>query len=383
MPWHRVRYVKAGDLTVWDRHARVDLVFGTGDTPAADLTAIGRPRAAAPAKAAARAVRRQSRSTPPECLRFDPAAGAWVPAGPPGDVQADAVQVATFNVLSDAYDRDLTYPDLRVPACVELLEGLGADVVALHEVTPALWDALLAAAWVRDGYCVSPGPTRIGYGTSCWPAGRSPRGPPALHLQTARPGRLRPQRAAGRVRRRAPHQRPHRRRRAAPGTPAAHHRRAARPRRPRRRRRPGRPQLRRRHPRPTWTATPTRGGLLHPHDAGFTFDPAVNPLAALASVTGRPRRLDRILVRSGTPGGLVPLAVERFADRPFDGDRFVSDHFGVTALLQDRPVPPAASHGRRRCTRRRWCCGRRRRRGRRCRRSARRTTRRSGAGCRT
>ncbi|UWZ34075.1 DUF504 domain-containing protein [Dactylosporangium roseum] len=47
VPWHRVRYVEAGGLTVRDRQARVDLVFGSGDSLAADLAALtgdGEPR---------------------------------------------------------------------------------------------------------------------------------------------------------------------------------------------------------------------------------------------------------------------------------------------------------------------------------------------------
>ncbi|MEV4510456.1 RNA repair domain-containing protein [Dactylosporangium sp. NPDC049525] len=337
VPWHRVRYVKAGDLTVWDRHARVDLVFGTGDTPAADLTAIGAadpgPR---PAAKAAQRTGRQIAFDPAACLRFDPAAGAWVPAGPPGDVRVDAVQVATFNVLSDAYDRDLTYPDQRVPACVEVLQGLGADVVALHEVTPALWDTLLAAAWVRAGYHVSVGPDpAAGYGTvllARWPLAIEVHRLSAYKRTVLGLLDLNGRRV---------------------GFVAAHltsdHTAGAEQRREHQLRiideRLGRGDLDGAvvladlnfgdDARPDVDGYTDPWRVLRPHDAGFTFDPAVNPLAALASVTGRPRRLDRILVRAGTPGGLVPLAVERFAEHPFDGDRFVSDHFGVTALLQD------------------------------------------------
>lgn len=346
VPWHRVRYVKAGHLTVWDRQARVDLVFGTGDTPAADLAAIT-ATAVAPAVTSTVtstvtpvAARRRAAFDPAACLRFDQAAGAWVPAGPAGDVRADAVQVATFNVLSDAYDRDLTYPGLRVPACVEVLRGLGADVVALHDSTPALWDALLEAPWVRSGYHVSAGPDpEAGYGTvllARWPMAvevhrLSTYKRTVLGLLTLNGRRV--------------------------GFAAAHltsdHTAGAEQRREHQLRiideRLGRGDIDGAvvladlnfgdDTRPDVDGYTDPWRLLHPHDAGYTFDPAVNPLAALASVTGRPRRLDRILVRSGTPGGLVPLAVERFAEHPFDGDRFVSDHFGVTALLQDAAPP--------------------------------------------
>ncbi|MFI5910764.1 RNA repair domain-containing protein [Dactylosporangium sp. NPDC051541] len=324
VPWHRVRYVKAGTTTVWDRQARVDLVFGPG---AADLAALTAAAAAPAVKPPKRSV---SSFAAAECLRFD---GGWAPAGPPAPVHVDALQVATFNVLSDAYDRDLTYPERRIPACVELLEGLGADVVALHEVTHDLWTALLAAPWIRAGYCVSAGPDEdIGYGTtllSRWPL--------TLEVQRLSAYKrlvlgLLPVNGS------------------TVGFVAAHltsdHTEGA--------------EQRREHQLRVIDERLTRGDLdaavvltdlnagddaapavpgyvdawraVHPHDAGFTFDPAVNPLAAIGSRTGRAARLDRILVR----GPLTPVVAERFADRPFAADppRYASDHFGVTALLQ-------------------------------------------------
>jgi len=343
VPWHRVQYVKAGPLTVWDRQSRVDLIFGSGETPAADLATL----TAAPAPVAEPRPARRERPSgfgPSECLGFDAAAGQWRPvtAQPPG-VDADAVQVATFNVLSDAYDRELTYPELRVPACVELLEGLGADVVALHEVTHALWAALLAAPWVRAGYHVSAAPEpEIGYSTtmlSRWP----------LTMEVQRLSsykRLLLGRAVLNGQ--------------SVGFVAAHltsdHTEGAEQRRQHQLRavedRLGRGDLDAAvvlaDLNVSDATTPSVEGFtdawraLHPHDAGFTFDPAINPLAAVASRTGRAARLDRILVR----GGLRPVVVERFADRPFATGRFVSDHFGVTALLQQaqRIVQAPAVH---------------------------------------
>jgi len=334
VPWHRVRYVKAGTVVVWDRRSGLDLVFGPGAADLAALTATALSIERTPPRRAVSAFDAAA------CLRFDADAEQWVPAGPPAPVHTDAIQVATFNVLSDAYDRELTYPELRVPACVDLLEGLGADVVALHEVTHELWAALLAAPWVRERYCVSAGPDPgIGYGTTLlarWP----------LTLEVHRLS------AYKRLVLGCSHVNGRR-----VGFVAAHltsdHTEGAEQRREHQLRviaeRLGRGDL---DAAVVLTdlnagddAAPAVPGYVdawravHPHDAGFTFDPAVNPLAAVASRTGRAARLDRILVR----GGLTPVAAERFGDRPFSGSRFVSDHFGVTALLQpDRPTLDAA-----------------------------------------
>ncbi|MEV6929915.1 RNA repair domain-containing protein [Dactylosporangium sp. NPDC051485] len=325
VPWHRVQYVKAGQVIVWDRRTRVDLVFDA----AVDLAALGEPEARSPRRPSRRAV---SAFGAADCLRFDPVAGQWRPAGPPAPVRADVVQVATFNVLSDAYDRELTYPELRWPACVELLGGLGADVVALHEVTHELWAALLDAPWLRAGYCVSAGPdAEVGYGTtliSRWPLALEVHRLSAYKRLVLGHTVLNGRRT---------------------GFVAAHltsdHTEGA--------------EQRREHQLRVVEERLARGDLeaavlltdlnagdeaapsvpgyvdawraLRPHDAGFTFDPAVNPLAAVASRTGRAGRLDRVLVR----GPLTPVVAERFADRPFDGSsKYVSDHFGVTALLQ-------------------------------------------------
>ncbi|WP_432991347.1 RNA repair domain-containing protein [Dactylosporangium sp. CA-233914] len=364
VPWHRVQYVKAGSVTVWDRRSRVDLVFGPGAADLARLTAEAATPSLArlgsadidPDRATPRLARLGSADIDPDrasrerrpagrsvaafdgsaCLRFDAGAGQWVPAGQAGPVHADAVQVATFNVLSDAYDRELTYPELRVPACVDLLEGLGADVVALHEVTHELWAALLAAAWVRERYCVSAAPdAEIGYGTtllSRWPLALEVHRLSAYKRLVLGHAVLNGRQV---------------------GFVAAHltsdHTEGAEQRREHQLRviaeRLGRGDL---DAAVVLTdlnagddAAPTVPGYVdawravHPHDAGFTFDPAVNPLAAVASRTGRAARLDRILVR----GPLTPVVAERFGDRPFaPGPRFVSDHFGVTALLQPAPV---------------------------------------------
>jgi endonuclease/exonuclease/phosphatase family metal-dependent hydrolase/uncharacterized protein (UPF0248 family) len=54
-----------------------------------------------------------------------------------------------------------------------------------------------------------------------------------------------------------------------------------------------------------------------PHDRAPTFDPVANPLAAISSLTGRPGRLDRVLVRG-------PFAVAAVLHK-----EPVSDHYGV------------------------------------------------------
>lgn len=75
---------------------------------------------------------------------------------------------------------------------------------------------------------------------------------------------------------------------------------------------------------------------LHPADPGYTFDLA-NPLVRDGETsTAVSRRIDHILVRSGTHGpGLQAVDAFRILDRPV-GSVWASDHFGV---LVDLEVP--------------------------------------------
>lgn len=358
VPWHRIQSIRAGSLRVWDRRERLDLVFGSGASEATDHPAILQACAttSAPTKPAASGRERGKSSapalrlTPRTCWHHTPERG-WVPASPEPVVAIESLHVATFNLLFDRHEADKIYGERRRPAALELLRELEADLIALQEVTPTSLAAILAAPWVRERYCVSSGPAAEGvdpYGVvllSRWPlvltehrfsaekallfgrlelAGR-PLLCVALHLTSDRSdegGERRAEQLAALAgcldelavpdvlvlgdlnfddsddpRRRSASQRV-----AACGLVDVW------------------PQL-------------------HPHEPGFTFDPAQNPLAALMSRRGRAARLDRVLVRAPT-GAIEPVEIVRFGDRPFASeqgeDLYASDHFGLSALLEVR-----------------------------------------------
>ncbi|MDC0721237.1 poly(A) polymerase [Nannocystis bainbridge] len=351
IPWHRIFFIKAGELVVWDRRARIDLVFGSGDSPAADHPAIARACAPTPTIAAPPTRRGKARGGPAAfvarpCFRFDRRSGAWLPVPATGlhEARVEALQVATYNVLFDLYEPEQLYTEARTPACLELLRERDADIVALQEVTPGLWAALLAAPWLRDGYYVSEGPDAEGlqpYGQvllSRWPLALE------LHAFSERKrlvvGRL--QVAGRRLAVAAVHLTSNRK-------ADADDRRAEQL-----------GVLVERLGRADVDDALVLGDLnfgdgeedrqlaraglvdvwreVHPHHPGFTFDPVANPLAALASRTGRAARFDRALVRSPA-GALAAVDATIFGDRSFgtgpEGqERFVSDHFGLCALLQ-------------------------------------------------
>ena len=356
IPWHRIWFIKAGPLVVWDRRERIDLVFGSGASPAPDLAAIQRACTPLVPEAPPPAARRRSSGaaefTPIPCLRFDPARGAWSPvAGPLPELAPESLAVVTYNILYDTYEAEHIYTAERRLACRALVEAHDADIIALQEVTPEFWTELLAEAWVRERYHVSAGPDAHGlrpYGQallSRWPlalelhhfsphkklllgqltlAGR-PLTIAAVHLTSNQKDGAADKRAeqfavlAARLAQR-------------PGDALVlgdfnfgdgdeNH------------------QLAAAGLRDVWQQ-------LHPHHPGFTFDPVANPLAALMSRTGAAARYDRVLLRAET-AALAPIDVLRFGDRPI-GERlgqsmFASDHFGLCALLQVAAASPTAA----------------------------------------
>lgn len=361
IPWHRIVYLKVGDLVVWDRKLRIDLVFGSGESGAPRHEDIARASAPAPAAPQAPAQERGRRAgarpsatearefVPQPSFRFDAARGAWSPALPTGLVEADApaLTVSTYNVLFDLYEADKIYSEARREVCLELLRAQDADLVALQEVTPALWAMLLAQPWVRERYYVSSGPGAEGlvpYGPallSRWPLALE------LHSFSSQKrllvGRLS---LAGRALL------------VASVHLTSNYRGDADERRAEQievllaRLRQGdvadalilgdfnfgdedeNDQLPAAGLLDAWTA-------VHPHHPGFTFDPVANPLAAIMSRTGRAARFDRVLLHSPARA-VAPVDVAVFGDKPFAAvpgglGKFASDHFGLTALLQTAP----------------------------------------------
>ncbi|GAA2294982.1 hypothetical protein GCM10010149_48950 [Nonomuraea roseoviolacea subsp. roseoviolacea] len=328
IPWHRVLFVEADGQRIWDRATGLDLV---------DTCEAGRardPRLLRPPFFTAR--------TP---YVWDAAGGGWRPsagrasaghggAGGAGGAHARhaAVRVLTWNTLWDRYDSDRIDTARRRPLLLAAMEEAGADVIALQEVEPALLSMLLTASWVRAGYTLGTDP----YGPDVEDGGllllsrlpvreaaRHELGPhksvAAVAVDTARgplvvavthltsdhshdgAGRRRAELAA-----------------IAEGlagvdgdlvlmgdfndgtdTPAS--------------------AL---GLRDAWTER-------HGSDQTPTFDPAVNPLAALSSRSGRAARLDRVLLR----GGPRVVSAALLGDTPTSEGLFISDHYGVEAVL--------------------------------------------------
>ncbi|MFD4660762.1 poly(A) polymerase [Kitasatospora sp. NPDC058444] len=339
IPWHRVHWVEADGVRVWDRASGVDLLDTTEAGRRTDPARLPSPFFTA---------------TTPHAWH---PGGGWRPAGTGPDATAaldlhvatgprvatglnvaTGLRVVTWNTLWDRYDADRIATARRRPLLLAALEAADTDVIALQEVEPALVALLLAAPWVRAGYTLGAdplGPDVDDHGLlllSRLPvlaAGRHALGPhKAVTALSVRTNGGTPLTVAavhlssdhspdGAARRQAELARlaeglagvegellllgDFNDGRSGPSGPAA--------------------AL---GLRDAWTQ------VHGPSDDTPTFDPTANPLAAVSSLTGRPGRLDRVLHRGD---GTRATAAVLLGDRPDEDGLLPSDHYGVAVDL--------------------------------------------------
>ena len=142
LPWHRVLFFEADDQLLWDRRTGRDVL---------DASAAGRVRFVRTLTAPFFETRQP----------FAFSGGSWQPqeanVGTHGECSAP-LRVVTWNILWDRYGSELLASAARRPRLVSTLQELDADVIALQEVERPLLALLLAAGWVRARYFLSDGP---------------------------------------------------------------------------------------------------------------------------------------------------------------------------------------------------------------------------------
>lgn len=332
IPWHRIRYIRCEANMIWHRDEQLDLL-SSGPLPAAAwltqpedaLTAINVPP-----------------FTPRPVYAYT--SQGWHPLDRPATTaNLTTLTIATFNVLSDLYEREQIQTEKRLAAITGHLQACNADIIALQEATPALLQTLLSQPWIH-GYLISeppdastlnpygllllsrypftlcehlfadfPGtiPKRVLVGT--WQIDRTPFNLAVVHLpsnRTQNAREIRTQHLQTVINYLI----------SQPGdcliagdfnvaTEAETH------------------PLTSAGFQDVWQT-------LHPLNPGHTFDPQRNPLAALMSVRGQAARFDRIFLR--TENRWQPQSAALFACEPIpntDGTLYPSDHFGLCAVL--------------------------------------------------
>ncbi|WP_030157906.1 poly(A) polymerase [Streptomyces sp. NRRL S-244] len=323
IPWHRVLFVEADGELVWDRASGVDLI---------DSTEAGRVREPRLLRAPFFTAR-----TP---YAWDPAGGgAWRPAEAPAgtDPGPQCVRLLTWNTLWDRYDAPHIGTALRRPMLLADLAAADADVIALQEVEPALLDMLLAQPWVRAAYTVGTDPRGKDVAASgLLVLSRLPVREAGLHL-------LGPHKAVSAVTVDTA---------GGPLVVACVHLTSDHTENGAGRRSTELARITeglsgieadaallgdfndgRSGPEGPAAALGMRDAWTEVHgarDTTPTFDPVANPLAAVGSLSGRPGRLDRVLLRSA--GARVREAALR-GNTPGPQGLFISDHFGVEAVV--------------------------------------------------
>ncbi|MYS85514.1 poly(A) polymerase [Embleya scabrispora] len=322
IPWHRVLLIEADDEVVWDRAARVDRI---------DTCVAGRIRDPRRLRAPFFTAR--------EPHAFDPVTADWRPLSTRGEDRVRAagsarIRVLTWNTLWDRYDADRIDTARRRPLLLAALASADADVIALQEVEADLVALLAAEPWVRAAYTMDTDP-----------AGRDVPDSGLLllsRLPVREAGRhaLGPYKAVAAITVTGP---------AEPLVVAVTHLTSDHAQDG-----PGRRRIELGALADGFAGvagdlvvvgdfndgTAGPAGALGLADAWTqvhgaddhtpTFDPGVNPLAAIGSRTGRAARLDRVLLRTGAwRAGAAALR----GDTPAPDGLYASDHFGVQADL--------------------------------------------------
>ncbi|MFB7914143.1 poly(A) polymerase [Streptomyces sp. NPDC056061] len=319
IPWHRVLFVEADGELVWDRASGVDRI---------DATDAGRVRAPR------RLPSPFFTSRTPHAYRAS--RGVWTPLTEPpqAPVSSGPLTVLTWNTLWDRYDSDRIDTARRRPLLLDALKDADADVIALQEAEPALLTMLLAAPWAREDYTLWAEPSRRDVADcGLLLLSRVPVREAGLHV-------LGPHKAVAAVVVEGAE---------GPVTVAVTHLSSDH----------SADGVGRRDAELADIATglaavegdvlllgdfndggdtpqdrlgmPDAWSLVHgADDRTPTFDPSVNPLAAVSSLSGRSSRLDRVLVRSER---LRPVSATLLGDVPTPDGLYVSDHFGVRVEL--------------------------------------------------
>ncbi|MFD8147927.1 poly(A) polymerase [Streptomyces sp. NPDC059708] len=323
IPWHRVLFVEADGELVWDRATGLDRI---------DSSEAGRVRG--------RRLLPEPFLTARTPHAWDPAEAAWRPVRAGADVRPPArVRLLTWNTLWDRYDAPRIATARRRPLLLAELAAADADVIALQEAEPALLALLLAQPWVREGYTLGTDPDGSDVAdTGLLVLSRLPVREAGVHA-------LGPHKAVAAVTVDTA---------GGPLVVAATHLSSDHSENGAGRREAELARLAEGlggldaglvllgdfNDGRSGAAGPAAAlGLrdawheVHgPGDDTPTFDPGANPLAAVGSLTGRPGRIDRILLSSGA--GARARAAALRGDSPAPDGLFASDHFAVEATVE-------------------------------------------------
>ena len=335
IPWHRIRYIRCKDIVVWDREQHLDLI-SSGHLPAF----------AWKINPADENLNMDKTVIFEEIPVYKYDTQGWQPAEDISkSVKSNSLTIASFNVLHNLYEKEKIQTEKRLPAIVEQLRQCDADIIAIQEATPDLLELLLSQGWVRD-YYVSD----------------------SIAAETIQPfGNL----LLSRLPFTAVEHEFSAHKKAMIGNwfinsellqVAVVHLTSSRAKNSAEKRKYQLTTLLNHLYKQSGNYLivgdfNTRNNLqevanisnfidvwqeLRPDEAGYTFDPQINPLAKLMSLEGEAARFDRILL-SDENGGWVADNVNLFACEPVENTQdtiYPSDHFGIRAVVRGKKKKP-------------------------------------------
>ncbi|MBP6721296.1 MAG: DUF504 domain-containing protein [Bacteroidia bacterium] len=142
VPWDRIQYFRLAELRIWDRETRIDMIFGSGDTP---------PNLIIEFKAEEGIVGSGWQRIP--ALQFDALAGNWE-ASNAQPLAASTWNTLTVNLLSNHFLFERVPGTQRYQQLLDLLSTMEADVITLQEADREFLELLGKQPWVQRNYCV-------------------------------------------------------------------------------------------------------------------------------------------------------------------------------------------------------------------------------------
>ncbi|MDY6902270.1 MAG: poly(A) polymerase [Cyanobacteriota bacterium] len=147
IPWHRIRYIRAQDIIVWDREQHLDLI-SSGHLPpfAWKSNQIDETH-----KSISNLKEQPAIFNPKPVYKYE--VEDWQPMEKLSiSIKSHSLTIASFNVLCDVYEKDKIKTEKRLPAIVEELRKCDADIITIQEATPDFIGFILTQDWVRDYY---------------------------------------------------------------------------------------------------------------------------------------------------------------------------------------------------------------------------------------
>lgn len=145
IPWHRIRYIRCGDVVVWNREQHLDLISG------GELPQIAWKKNISAENNMSLPENNQVIFPQRHVYRYH--LQNWeVDTQPLSSVNSQSLTIVSFNVLCNLYEAEKIQTEKRLPVIVEHLRKCNADIIAIQEATPPLVQLLLSQDWVKDYY---------------------------------------------------------------------------------------------------------------------------------------------------------------------------------------------------------------------------------------